>query len=192
MKKIETQRYILRIPKIEDAEEIYERWGTDKEKMAEYKEHKLYRNVIEAKALITAAIQETENGVVFWIIEDKKTNKIVGYIKLPSGIKKDKKREVAFYFLKDWRNDGTPEEVLSGVIDYIFTNEEYETIIMKFYAAYKDDTELLNSILLRIGMKREGILRNRLINNEGQKIDKYIYSILKEEWNYSTKKRLNC
>ena len=192
MKKIETQRYILRIPKIEDAEEIYERWGTDKEKMAEYKEHKLYRNVIEAKALITAAIQETENGVVFWIIEDKKTNKIVGYIKLPSGIKKDKKREVSFYFLKDWRNDGTPEEVLSGVIDYIFTNEEYETIIMKFYAAYKDDTELLDSILLRIGMKREGILRNRLINNEGQKIDKYIYSILKEEWNYSTKKRLNC
>lgn len=192
MKKIETQRYILRIPKIEDAEEIYERWGTDKEKMAEYKEHKLYRNVIEAKALITAAIQETENGVVFWIIEDKKTNKIVGYIKLPSGIKKDKKREVAFYFLKDSRNDGTPEEVLSGVIDYIFTNEEYETIIMKFYAAYKDDTELLDSILLRIGMKREGILRNRLINNEGQKIDKYIYSILKEEWNYSTKKRLNC
>lgn len=192
MKKIETQRYILRIPKIEDAEEIYERWGTDKEKMAEYKEHKLYKNVIEAKALITAAIQETENGVVFWIIEDKKTNKIVGYIKLPSGIKKDKKREVAFYFLKDWRNDGTPEEVLSGVIDYIFTNEEYETIIMKFYAAYKDDTELLDSILLRIGMKREGILRNRLINNEGQKIDKYIYSILKEEWNYSTKKRLNC
>lgn len=90
MKKIETQRYILRIPKIEDAKEIYERWGTDKEKMAEYKEHKLYRNVIEAKALITAAIQETENGVVFWIIEDKKTNKIVGYIKLPSGIKKIK------------------------------------------------------------------------------------------------------
>lgn len=77
MKKIETQRYILRIPKIEDAEEIYERWGTDKEKMAEYKEHKLYRNVIEAKALITAAIQETENGEIFWIIEDKKTKKLL-------------------------------------------------------------------------------------------------------------------
>ena len=39
MKKIETQRYILRIPKIEDAEEIYERWGTDKEKMAEKRRH---------------------------------------------------------------------------------------------------------------------------------------------------------
>lgn len=182
MKKIETQRYILRIPKIEDAEEIYERWGTDKEKMAEYKEHKPYRNVIEAKALITAAIQETENGVIFWIIEDKKTKKIVGYIKLLSGIEKDKKRDIAFYFLNDYRKDGTPEEVLSGVIDYVFTNEEYETIITKFYAAYKEDTELLDSILLKIGMTREGILRHRLIDSKGEKIDKYIYSILKEEW----------
>lgn len=183
LKKIETKRYILRIPRIEDAEEIFKKWGTDKEKMAEYKEHKLYRNVIEAKKLIRAAIQETENGVTVWIIESKETKEIIGYIKLLSGIKKNKKREVAFYFLKKWRNDGTPEEVLSEVINYIFTNEEYETIIMKFYAAYKEDTELLNNILLQIGMTREGVLRNRLINNDGHKIDKYIYSILKEEWN---------
>ena len=26
MKKIETERYILRIPNVDDAEEIYERW----------------------------------------------------------------------------------------------------------------------------------------------------------------------
>lgn len=184
MKQIETERYILRIPNLDDAEEIYQKWGTDKEKMAQYKEHKLYRNVIEAKALISSAIQETETdtGLIFWIIEDKKNKKIIGYIKLPSGIKKDKKREIAFYFLEDHRKDGTPEEVLSKVIDYIFTEEEYETIIMKFYAADKSDTELLDRILLEIGMKKEGILRNRLINDEGKKIDKYIYSILKEEW----------
>ena len=29
MKEIETERYEIRIPKIEDAEEIYEKWGTD-------------------------------------------------------------------------------------------------------------------------------------------------------------------
>ena len=182
MKKIETEHYMLRIPKLEDAEEIYERWGTDKENMAQYKEHSLYKNIIETKALIIAAIKETENGVVFWIIEDKKTRKIIGYIKLPSGIIKHKKREVSFYFLEGYREEGTPEEVLRGVIDYIFTEEEYETIIMKFYAADKNDTDLLNRILLKIGMTREGILRNRLINDEGKKIDKYIYSILKEEW----------
>ena len=120
MKKIETERYVLRMPKIDDAEEIYEKWGTDKENMAQYKEHKLYRNVIEAKALINAVIQEKEDEVVFWIIEDKKTREIVGYIKLLAGIEKDKKREMTFYFLEGWREDGTPEEVLRAVIDYIF------------------------------------------------------------------------
>lgn len=182
MKKLETERYILRIPNIEDAEEIYEKWGTDKEKMAQYKVHKLYRNVIEAKALIKAAIQESEDGVIFWIIEEKKTKTIIGYIKLEAGLKKDKKREIAFYFLHDWREDGTPEEVLSKVIDYIFTEEEYETIVTKFYAATQQDKELLHNILLKVGMKLDGILRNNLINDEGQKIDKYIYSILKEEY----------
>ena len=182
MKKLETERYILRIPNIEDAEEIYEKWGTDKEKMAQYKVHKLYRNVIEAKALIKAAMQESEDGVIFWIIEEKKTKTIVGYIKLEAGLKKDKKREIAFYFLHDWREDGTPEEVLSKVIEYIFTKTIYETVVMKYYATIQEDIEILHSILTKIGMIREGILRNRLINDKGEKIDRYIYSILKEEW----------
>ena len=187
MKSIETERYILRIPRIEDAEEIYERWGTDKEKMAQYKAHKVYRNVIEAKMLITAAIKETDNGLTFCIIEEKNSNKIIGYIKLQYMSKKDKKCGVAFYFLKDWRENKTPEEVLSKVIEYVFIETEFETIVMGFYAVTQQDKELLHNILIKIGMTREGSLRNRLINDEGKKIDKYIYSILKEEWNRDVK-----
>ena len=187
MEQLETERYILRIPSENDAEEIYERWGTDKENMAQYKEHKLYKNIIEAKALITAAIQEKEDGIIYWIIEDKKINEIIGYIKLPAGIIKDKKRELAYYFLEGYREGGTPEEVLKCVIDYIFSKEEYETIITKFYARTKKSTEDANRVLENVGFKREGILRNRLINDEGKKIDKYIYSILKEEWKENKK-----
>lgn len=182
MKKIETERYEIRIPKIEDAEEIYEKWGTAKEKMAQYKEHKTYRNIIEAKRLINAVIEETEDGITFWIIEEKEKHEIVGYVKLQAMSLKNKKCEVAFYFLKKWRRDGTPEEVLSKVIEYIFTKTIYETVVMKYYATIQEDIEILHSILTKIGMIREGILRNRLINDKGEKIDRYIYSILKEEW----------
>ena len=182
MKNLETKRYLLRKPEVEDAEKIYEKWGTDKDNMAQYKEHKFYRNVIEVKALISTVLRENEDGIIYWIIEEKISKEIVGYVKLPAGVIKDKKREMTFYFLKGYRTDGTPEEILKNVIDYIFTEEKYETIITKFYAANKQDTEFLNSILIKIGMTREGILRNRLINDEGKKIDKYIYSILKEEW----------
>ena len=182
MKRLETKRYILRKPNENDAEEIYERWGTDKENMAQYKEHKLYRNVIEAKALINSILKENEDGIIFWIIEDKESQDIIGYIKLPTGIIKDKKRELTFYFLKEHREDGTPEEVLKTVIDYIFSKEKYETVITKFYDRNERDTKLVHNILTNVGMSREGIMRNRLINDEGKKINKYIYSILKEEW----------
>ena len=101
MKEIETKRYEIRIPKIEDAEEIYEKWGTDKEKMAQYKEHKTYRNIIETKNLINAVIEETEDGITFWIIEEKEKHEIVGYIKLQAMSLKNRKCEVAFYFLKN-------------------------------------------------------------------------------------------
>ena len=187
MKRLETKRYILRMPNVDDAEEIYERWGTDKENMAQYKEHKLYRNVIEAKALINSILKENEDGIIFWIIEDKESQDIIGYIKLPTGIIKDKKRELTFYFLKGHREDGTPEEVLKTVIDYIFSKEKYETVITKFYDRNERDTKLLHNILTNVGMSRKGILRNRLINDEGKKIDKYIYSILKEEWKLDKK-----
>lgn len=187
MEQLETDRYILRKPNENDAEEIYERWGTDKENMAQYKEHKLYRNVIEAKALINSILKENEDGIIFWIIEDKESQDIIGYIKLPTGTIKDKKRELTFYFLKGHREDGTPEEVLKAVIDYIFSKEKYETIITKFYDRNERNTKLVHNILANVGMSREGILRNRLINDEGKKIDKYIYSILKEEWELDKK-----
>ena len=99
MRSLETKRYILRIPGVEDAEEIYERWGTDKENMAQYKEHSMYKNLIEAKAIISEAIREKEDGVIYWIIENKKNNNIVGYINLPAGVIKDKKREIAFIYV---------------------------------------------------------------------------------------------
>ena len=71
--------------------------------------------------------------------------------------------------------------------EYVFIETEFETIVMGFYAVTQQDKELLHNILIKIGMTREGILRNRLINDEGKKIDKYIYSILKEEWNRDVK-----
>ena len=42
-------------------------------------------------------------------------------------------------------------------------------------------THYYTNILEGIGMKKEGVLRNRMINSKGEKIDKIIYSILKEE-----------
>ena len=181
-KELVTQRYLLRIPKMEDAEEIYEKWGSDKEKMAEYKYHNVHKNIIETKGLLKAAINEAEEGIPLWFIESKESKEIIGYTKIAEYSEKDKKARVEFYFLEKWRKDGSPEEVLGKIIKYLFTGKTFETIAMKFYDSSEEDTECLSNVLERIGMKREGVLRNRMINNNGKKINKIIYSILKEEW----------
>ena len=71
-RELETKRYVLRVPKIEDAEEIYEKWGRDTEKIAEYKYHNQHKNLIETKKLLKGAIIDAEEGIPFWFIESKK------------------------------------------------------------------------------------------------------------------------
>lgn len=181
-RELETKRYLLRIPKMEDAEEIYEKWGRDKEQVAEYKYHNVHKNIIETRGLLKAAIIESEGGIPLWFIESKKNEEIIGYIKISEYSEKDKIAGVTFYFLENWRRDGSPEEVLGKVIEFLFKEKAFETMVVKFYDREKEDTKLLSSVLEKIGMKREGILRNRMINNKGEKINKIIYSILKEEW----------
>ena len=181
-RELETKRYVLRVPKIEDAEEIYEKWGRDTEKIAEYKYHNQHKNLIETKKLLKGAIIDAEEGIPFSFIESKKNEEIIGYIKISEYSIKDKIGEVEFYFLENWRRDGSPEEVIGRVINFLFEEKGFETIVIKFYDREKEDTENLSSILERIGMTKEGVLRNRLINSEGEKISRIIYSILKEEW----------
>ena len=181
-RELETQRYLLRIPKMEDAEEIYEKWGRDTEKVAEYKYHNVHKNIIETRGLLKAAIIESEDGIPFWFIESKESGEIIGYIKISEYSEKDKLADVIFYFLENWRKDGSPEEVIDRVIEFLFKEKTFETMVVKFYDREEKDTKLLSSVLERIGMKREGVIRNRMINNEGKKIDRIIYSILKEEW----------
>lgn len=181
-KELETQRYLLRIPRIEDAEEIYEKWGKDTEKVAEYKYHNVHKNLIETRGLLKAAIIEAEGRTPFWFIESKENGEIIGYIKVLEYSEKDKIAEVIFYFLENWRRDGSPEEVIGRVIEFLFKEKTFETMVVKFYDRDEKDTKLLSSVLERIGMKREGVLRHRMINNEGKKINRITYSILKEEW----------
>lgn len=182
LKSLETERYLLRKPKMRDAEDIYEKWGKDTEKVAEYQAHNVHKNVIETRALLRGAIIDAENGAPIWFVEDKNAKTIIGYTKVSAISKKDKKCEIAFYFVEKRRKDSSPEEVLKEIIKYLLTEEKFEIIITKFYDRSKENTECVTNVLEGIGMKRDGVLRNRMINSKGEKINKIIYSILKEEW----------
>ena len=49
----------------------------------QYKKLTIVTNHIEKLRKIEKEIKEKEDGVIYWIIENKKNNNIVGYINLP-------------------------------------------------------------------------------------------------------------
>ena len=182
MKNLETERYLLRKPRMEDSEDIYEKWGKDTEKTAEYGNCCAHKNIIETKAFLKTAINEAEFGTPSWFIEEKQTNVVIGYVEVFVCSEKNKNCEIIFYFLENWRTDFSPEEVLTEIIKYLFTDEIFDTIVVKFYDRSEEDTKFFETILTNIGMKKEGTLRNRMIDSNGQKINRIVYSILKEEF----------
>lgn len=181
MKNLETENYLIRAPKIEDAEEIFKKWGKFNDE-TEYKNYKEHSSLIETKAIIKASISDTNLDLPFWHVETKDTKEIIGYIKMLTESEKDKKCEISFEFLEEWREIFIVKEILEKIIDYLFTEKVYEIIIVTFYDRSQESTEKLDQILSSVGMIKEARLRNRMINSKGEKIDKIIYSILKEDY----------
>lgn len=181
MKNLETERMILRKPRLEDAEENFEKWGSN-EQLAEYSEFQVHKSIAESRLFLKSIIREAEEGVPFWFVEEKETNKMIAYIKSPVISYHNKTVNLSFYFLPSWRNNYFPEEALEKAMQYLFEEENLETIIIKFYDQSSESSEILDRIMKNIGMKKEGILRNRKINQQGEFKDLIVYSILKEEF----------
>ena len=142
------------------------------------------RKAVRLNGIIThdAEVHETEEGIPCWFIEKKETREIVGYVKVTEYSDKNKTAVIKFYFLEGWRLEGTPEEVLTKIFEYLFNDRKFETVIADHYYMSESHTRDLGRVLTNVGMTKEAVLRNRKINSKGQKVDRIIYSILKEEW----------
>lgn len=187
MKNLETQRLILRIPKLEDAEESYQKWASQ-ESIAEYSEYRAYQNMGECKILLRSIIKEAEEGMPFWFIQEKQSNNLIGYIKISEISYKNKTCNLVFYFQPFWRKENIPEEALQKALTYLFEENKLQTVEIRFYDKDKEDTEVLENIMNHIGMKKDGVLRSRKINGKGECKDLIIYSMLRDEYESIKKK----
>lgn len=181
MHNLETKELLIRKPKLSDVEICHKKWFSNPEIAHEtdFREHK---SVVETKSTILSAMNGWEYDLPIWIIENKKEGEIIGYIKISTASKPYKKCTILYYII-DKYCEKYSVEVLSTVIAYIFNEEVYENIIYNFYDINEKTTIKKEKILKQIGMKKEGVLRNRRRNlNTGKIENLIIYSILKEEY----------
>ena len=175
--KLETERLILRRFTIEDAEGVYNNWGTDSE-CNKYLNWNLHQNIEETKEIIQKWISEYDNGSYHWIVELKDSHEVIGSLCAVHIHKKDYNVEIGYcYGSKYWKN-GYATEALRRVIEFFLNDVGFFLV----EARHISGNPASGRVMQKSGMHKDAVLKNRRINKYTKEFnDLIVYSIDKND-----------
>ncbi len=180
MRELETERLFLRKFHEEDLEDAYKNWASSK-KIAGCFDYKKHESKEESKVMIASLRNEFANGEPVWVLECKKTGKAIGYIRIV--LENERKCNMsAFIIGEKYEKEGYLEEALERVIKFLIIEKGYDILSTYFFDYDEELTKFNESVLEKVNMQKEAVLRNRKVNKEnGKMISKIIYSVIKED-----------
>jgi len=126
--QIETENYLLRRLKNEDAEAIFQ--IRSNKQIAKFIERPLAKSLDDALQFIEKIDAGIfKNDTVYWGICNKKNSEIVGTITLWQISEIDKKAEIGFELLPEFQGLGIMQEVVPKVIEFGFDSLKLVKII---------------------------------------------------------------
>jgi ribosomal-protein-alanine N-acetyltransferase len=170
----QTERLILRKPRMDDAPAIFEAYAQDPE-VTRYLVWKPHEDVCETEQFLSACLELWHAGKDFaYAITLKEEKKLIGMLGLhPMNLKV----EVGYALARPYWGKGYMTEVLCAVIDWVFTQPD----IFRVQAIC--DVENIGSarVMEKAGMPREGLLRRYVLhpNISAEPRDVYMYAIVK-------------
>ena len=88
----------------------------------------------------------------------------------------------AFIIGEKYEKEGYLEEALERVIKFLIIEKGYDILSTYFFDYDEEITKFNESVLEKVNMQKEAVLRNRKVNKEnGKMISKIIYSVIKED-----------
>lgn len=182
MKDLETENLRIRKFKIEDAEDIYKNLATDR-RLEDCLGYNVHQSVEQTRKMISSYIYEYEADELVWALEEKQNNSVVGYINALEFSDFNKYCNIKFGIALKFIEKHYMEEALTRVLEYIFNEKDFNMVVSEFYDGNKQVNDFKTTILEKLGMKKEAVLRNRKINEKtGLAENQVIYSITKDEF----------
>lgn len=177
MKRLETERLILRKWEFDDAEQAYTNWATDEE-MHKYVSWPIHKDINETKDLLNIWIKEYENNSYNWVVEIKDTHEIIGNIAVGKVNKKQNTCDLGYCYGSRFWGKGYGTEALRAVIEYLLKEEKIHLV----EAAHVSNNPASGRIMAKAGMHKDAELRERRFSKIDNKYYSLIwYSILEEE-----------
>lgn len=174
--EITTLRLRLRKLNTDDAAFIF-RIFSDPE-IIQYVNTELHKNIGDSEKLINKYLEQAFNIQGYmWAIENKESNIPVGIIGL---LHMDHDHFYASFgslLLKEYWNKSYNTEAHKALINYAFTKTKLNRIESQFY----ENHQAVESMLIKCGMKYEGILRENFYLH-GRFVNSKVYSIIRSDF----------
>lgn len=177
MQKLETDRLILREFTIEDANDMYNNWASDKE-TSKFLDWDVHESVDATKNIIKSWIDEYKSGSLNWVVELKDTKEIIGSITVVHLYKKDLNAEIGYCYGSKYWEKGYATEALKRVINFLLNDCEMHLV----EARHISGNPASGRVMQKAGMIKEATLKDRKINKYTKELnDIIVYSITKSD-----------
>ena len=179
MPRLETKRLILRRIAMRDAEDIFA-YSRDEE-VARHVLWSAQKDVGEAKDYCRFMMKRYRcDQPSSWGFIEKATGRLVGTIGYMDYNEDNATVEVGYSLARWLWNGGYMTEALSRVIGYTFENMD----INRIEAQHELANPSSGRVMEKCGMKKEGVLRQRLYN-KGRYVDVALYAVIREDYEKS-------
>ena len=179
MPTLETDRLILRRMTMRDAADVF-LYSKDEE-VARHVLWSAQKDVGEAKDYCRFMMKRYRcDQPSSWGIIEKATGRLVGTIGYMDYNEDNATVEVGYSLARWLWNGGYMTEALSRVIGYTFENMD----INRIEAQHELANPSSGRVMEKCGMKKEGVLRQRLYN-KGRYVDVALYAVIREDYEKS-------
>jgi len=172
--QMDTERLILRKPKLEDSIHVFEGWAQDAD-VTRFLTWHPYQRVEQVAEFIRRCIVDWEKGWRFpFILSIKENRKVAGMI--------DPRVEghrlgIGYALARPHWGKGYMTEATRAIIDWAFQQKD----IYRVYAVTDVENTGSQRVLEKAGMNREGLLRRYIVhpNISDEPRDCYMYAIVR-------------
>ncbi|MCL1853612.1 MAG: GNAT family N-acetyltransferase [Peptococcaceae bacterium] len=172
---LQSQRFLLRRPKMEDAKQLYAL--AHNEKISRYTFWQPHRSVGESLAVIEKFRREYENHkTITWFAESKTAHEFVGLIEVRNISLQNKSIELGFWLGEEFWGHEYMVEILRSVITFCCVSLN----LVRVEGSHVAENEASGRVLTKAGMVCEGKLRKGKWF-KGRGWDVLVYSILSNE-----------
>jgi RimJ/RimL family protein N-acetyltransferase len=173
-KQIETERLILRKPRLDDAHVIFEGWAQDPE-VTRYLTWRPHQRLEETQGFVQRCLSAWEQKTRFpYIITLKENGKVLGMI--------DPRIEgprvgIGYGAARAYWGKGYMSEATRAIIEWAFQQPS----IYRVFATTDVENIASRRVLEKVGMQCEGILRKYILHPNLSDVprDSYMYAITK-------------